>query len=99
MRILALLLAAALLAPPQDVVEEPPRPFNEWLNDLISDARSRGFSEDLLNDTLSGLQPLPRVVERDQSQAELTITFDRYFRTRITPRVIRLGRQHATSER
>src|ERR1700704_6661513 len=98
MRILAVLVAATLLAPAQTVVEEP-RPFSDWLTDLIADARSRGFSEDLLVDTLAGLQPPPRVVERDRSQAELTITLDRYFRTRITPRVIRLGRQHAASER
>src|SRR5258705_8945390 len=98
MRILALLLAGVLLAPAQEVVEEPSRPFDAWLGDLIADARARGFEETLLNETLAGLQPLPRVVERDRSQAELTITFDRYFRTRITPRVIRLGRQHAASE-
>jgi len=88
-----------MFAPAQNVVEEPSRPFDAWLTDLIADARSHGFGDDLLNDTLAGLQPLPRVVERDRSQAELTITLDRYFRTRITPRVIRLGRQHATSER
>jgi len=98
MRILALLLAGVLLAPAQEVVEEPSRPFDAWLGDLIADARSRGFEESLLNETLAGLEPLPRVVERDRSQAELTITLNRYFQTRITPRVIRLGRQHAASE-
>ena len=98
MRILALVLVAALLAPGQDAVEEQPRPFDEWLSALIAEARSRGFEEGLLNETLAGLQPLPRVVERDRSQAELTITLDRYFQTRITPRIIRLGREHATSE-
>ena len=99
MRILALLLAGVLIAPAQEVVEEPSRPFDAWLADLIADARARGFDESLLNETLVGLEPLPRVIERDRSQAEATITLDRYFRTRITPRVIRLGQQHATSER
>jgi membrane-bound lytic murein transglycosylase B len=99
MRILALLLTGVLLAPAQEVVEEPSRPFDAWLGDLIADARSRGFEESVLNNTLAGLQPLPRVVERDRSQAELTITLDRYFQTRITPRIIRQGRQHAASER
>jgi len=99
MRLLALLLAGVLVAPAQNSVEEPARPFSAWLDDLIAEARSRGFQDDVLNSTLVGLEPLPRVVERDKSQAELTITFDRYFRTRITPRVIRLGRDHAMSER
>ena len=102
MRVLVILLVAGLLLVPlraQEVVEEPPRPFDAWLADLIADAKMRGFDETLLNNTLAGLQPLPRVVERDRAQAELTLTLDRYYRTRITPRIVRLGRQHATSER
>ena len=88
-----------LLRPSSSVVEEPSRPFDDWLTDLIADARARGFSDDVINDTLTGLQPLPRVVERDRSQAELTITLDRYFSTRVTPRIIREGRQHAAEDR
>ena len=98
MRLIALLLSAALLAPAQDVVQEAPKPFDEWLSDVIADARARGFSEELLNDTLVGLQPLPRVVERDRSQTEFTRTLDRYFRALATPRIIRLGRQHAIED-
>ena len=99
MRLIALLLSAALLAPAQDVIQEAPKPFDAWLSDVIADARARGFSEELLNDTLVGLQPLPRVVERDRSQTEFTRTLDRYFRALATPRIIRLGRQHATQDR
>jgi len=101
MRLIALLLAGVLLAPiqAQEVVEEPSRPFDAWLDELIADARSRGFDDGLLQQTLAGLKPLPRVVERDNSQAELTLTLDRYYRTRITPRIVRLGRQHAASDR
>ena len=99
MRTAALLLAAALLTPQQSAVETTPRPFDDWLHELIDEAHSRGFSDDLIDATLSGLTPLPRVVERDSSQAEFTITFDRYFKTRVTPRVIQLGRQQAVDER
>ena len=66
---------------------------------MIDEAHARGFSDDLINATLTGLTPVSRVVERDSSQAEFTITLDRYFRTRITPRVIRTGRQHAMDDR
>ncbi len=99
MRLAALLLAVATLPPQQSAVEAPSRPFEEWLHDLVDEAHARGFSDDLIEATLTGLTPLPRVVERDGSQAEFTMTLDRYFRTRVTPRIVRLGRQQAIDER
>lgn len=78
---------------------EPSPPFEEWLQGVIDEAHARGFSDELIASTLTGLTPIERVVERDSSQAEFTITLDRYFRTRITPRIVRVGREHATSER
>ena len=80
-------------------METPSRPFEEWLHDLIDEARARGFSDELIDATLSGLTPIPRVVERDSSQAEFTITLDRYFATRVTPRIVRQGREHAMQDR
>jgi membrane-bound lytic murein transglycosylase B len=80
-------------------VPEPSRPFEEWLQGVIDEAHARGFSDELIASTLTGLTPIQRVVERDSSQAEFTITLDRYFRTRITPRIVRIGREHATSQR
>src|SRR5258705_13857558 len=99
MRLAALLLTATILTPQQSAAPVPSRPFEEWLQELIAEAHSRGFSDELIDATLSGLSPIPRVVERDSSQAEFTITLDQYFRTRVTPRVIRAGRQHALEER
>lgn len=95
----ALLLTAALMAPQQTAVETSSRPFEEWLQDLIAEAHARGFSDELIGATLSGLTPVSRVVERDSSQAEFTITLDRYFATRVTPRIVRIGRRHAMQER
>jgi membrane-bound lytic murein transglycosylase B len=100
MRLAALLLAATILTPRQDAAPPPaPQPFEEWLQGLIAEAHARGFSDELIDATLTGLTPVPLVVERDSSQAEFTITLDRYFRTRVTPRIIRIGRQHASEER
>ena len=98
MRLAALLLAATILTPQQSAAPPPSRPFEEWLQELIAEARARGFSDELIDATLSGLTPIPRVVERDSSQAEFTITLDRYFQTRVTPRIIRLGRQQAMEQ-
>lgn len=99
MRVAALLLTTALLSAQQDAVQPPPQPpFEEWLQGVIDEARSRGYSDGLIGQTLTGLTPIARVVERDSSQAEFTISLDRYFRTRVTPRIIRMGREHATQE-
>jgi membrane-bound lytic murein transglycosylase B len=92
-------VAASSAPQPQVAGDTPSRPFDDWLRDLIADARARGIDDAVINETLAGLQPIPRVVERDSNQAEFTINLDRYFRTRITPRIIREGRQHAIQQR
>src|SRR5256714_10794889 len=100
MRLAALLLAVGILTPRQDAVQPPTRPpFEEWLQGVIDEAHARGFSDQLIDSTLTGLTPIQRVVERDSSQAEFTITLDRYFQTRVTPRVIRVGREQAMEQR
>jgi membrane-bound lytic murein transglycosylase B len=73
---------------------EAPATFDQWLGDLLVEARERGFSDDLLSRTLAGVQPLRRVVESDRSQAELITTFEQYYSRRVTPEVIRRGQQH-----
>ena len=99
MRLAALLLAVGILTPRQDAVQPPTRPpFEEWLQGVIDEAHARGFSDQLIDSTLTGLTPIQRVVERDSSQAEFTITLDRYFQTRVTPRIVRLGRQHVMED-
>jgi peptidoglycan lytic transglycosylase B len=102
MRLPVLLLSTVLLIPqqtPPSAPEAPSPPFEQWLQGVIDEARARGYSDELINSTLVGLTPIARVVERDNAQAEFTITLDRYFRTRITPRVVRMGRENATEQR
>jgi membrane-bound lytic murein transglycosylase B len=96
-RAVALLLLAGLFAPApaQNPQSNPPRPFPEWLAELVAEARNRGFSDSLIEQTLNGLEPLPRVITSDRTQAELTISFDRYFNSRVTPAVISRGREIA----
>jgi membrane-bound lytic murein transglycosylase B len=72
---------------------DAPQPFDAWLEEFIAEARGRGFSDELLEDTMAGLEPLPRVVAADRTQAELTVSFDRYLATRLTTAVVRRGRE------
>jgi membrane-bound lytic murein transglycosylase B len=82
----------------QEPAPASPPPFTDWLADLTREARERGFSEALVQQTLSGLEPLHRVVESDRSQAELNPGFSRYLSTRLTRTMVQrgqdLGREH-----
>lgn len=97
MRRLLLLALVALLATPlagqsPDPPIDPPVPFDIWLAELIREADDKGFDDDLVQETLAGLEPLPRVIQEDRSQAELNPGLDRYLSTRITRAVVTQGR-------
>jgi membrane-bound lytic murein transglycosylase B len=88
-----IVVAAGLVAAPQDSPPEPPVPFAEWLVELIEEADDKGFDDKLVAETLIGLEPLPRVIQADRSQAELNPGLDRYLSTRLTRAVITRGRE------
>src|SRR5688572_9684489 len=67
--------------------------FDAWLGEFMEEARGRGYSEAVLEKTVAGLSPLPRAIESDRAQPELTIGFERYFESRVNRRVIRRGRE------
>jgi len=74
---------------------EPAQPFDIWLADLIHEANEKGFNDALLQDTLVGIEPLPRVIQADRSQAELNPGLGRYLSTRLTKTNITRGREQA----
>ncbi|HET98390.1 MAG TPA: lytic murein transglycosylase [Desulfurivibrio alkaliphilus] len=68
-------------------------PFDEWLRELRAEALERGIREETLDAALTGVEPIPRVIELDQQQPEFTLTFQQY-RDRVVPRTrIEMGRQ------
>ncbi|HVG68238.1 MAG TPA: lytic murein transglycosylase [Gaiellales bacterium] len=75
------------------VPAEPAQPFDDWLAALIEEADRKGFDDSLIAETLTGLAPLPRVIQADRSQAELNPGLDRYLSTRLTRPVINRGRE------
>jgi membrane-bound lytic murein transglycosylase B len=84
---IALLLPLTLAALLQDA------PFDAWLSEFMQEARARGYSEAVLEKTVAGLSPLPRAIESDRTQPELTIGFERYFESRVNRPLIRRGRE------
>jgi membrane-bound lytic murein transglycosylase B len=49
--------------------------FDTWLQDLRAEAQKRGIRNDTLDAALTGLKPLPRVIELDRNQPESTLTY------------------------
>jgi membrane-bound lytic murein transglycosylase B len=85
--------------PPPDLTINASQGFDEWLASLIREARDRGFSEELVAETLEGVQPLERVIQSDRSQAELNPGFDRYLAARLTSSMINRGKELGTEHR
>jgi membrane-bound lytic murein transglycosylase B len=77
--------------------ETAPVPFDEWLAAVRAEALTRGITQRTVDAALGSLEPLPVVVERDRTQAELTLTLDQYLKRRLTARVVRQAREAATT--
>jgi membrane-bound lytic murein transglycosylase B len=95
----ALVLAAACAVLPtvlvaQDPAAAPPVvPFADWLAQLRKDALARGITEKTVESALTGIEPLPVVVERDRTQAERTQTIDEYLRRRVDRKTVTTARE------
>jgi membrane-bound lytic murein transglycosylase B len=106
LRLLALLaavavgLAAASLAEARPTSQETtPVPFEEWLAALRAEALARGISQRTVDEALGSVERLPVVVERDRTQAELTLTLDQYLKRRLPARAVRAASEAATRHR
>jgi membrane-bound lytic murein transglycosylase B len=53
--------------------------FATWLRELRAEARQAGISDKTLDAALTGLRPVPRVLELDRKQPEVTLTYSQYF--------------------
>ncbi len=62
-----------------------PDPFDEWLDGVRRDALAQGIHAATLDQALSDLQPIPRVIELDRRQPETTLTFADYIDRVVTP--------------
>jgi membrane-bound lytic murein transglycosylase B len=80
-------------SPPPVVPVEAPPPFDEWLTALRAEAIERGISAAVVERTLTDVQPVAQILDRDRTQAEFTLELDQYLARRLTAPTIRLARQ------
>src|SRR5216110_2736093 len=89
----AVVLGLALALQGQVAPVQPPQPpFDEWLSGVRAEAKSRGISDATLDSALTGLEPLPIVIERDRSQAEIVQTLDAYLSQHVSAKVVKTAR-------
>ena len=88
----AIVLGAQEPLPVAPVGELPP-PFEEWLATVRAEAESRGIRPEILDQALVGVQPVPRILERDRTQAEFTLDLEAYLKRRLTRDTVRTAQQ------
>jgi membrane-bound lytic murein transglycosylase B len=83
-------------APPADV-----RPsFAEWLQGVRAEALDRGIRQEIVDVALNDIdEPLPVVLERDRTQAEIVQPLETYIARRLTRTVVRAAQQRFTEHR
>ena len=97
--ILIFFLAAATCAtviaqsPPPVLPVATPPPFDQWLAELRAEAEGRGLPAELLDRTLSGIQPVKKILDRDRAQAEFTLDLEQYLKRRLTRDTVRTAQR------
>ncbi|MCB1648774.1 MAG: lytic murein transglycosylase [Pseudomonadales bacterium] len=81
------------------VAQETQIEFQQWLDAVIQEARERGIREDIIDEALTGVTPIPQVVSNDRNQAEFTETFEQYLDKRVTQWRIDTGRTRLRENR
>lgn len=67
--------------------------FALWLEGVRKEALAQGIRKATVDVALSGLGPIPEVIERDRSQPEFTLTFQEYLDRVVPPQRIEQGRE------
>lgn len=73
--------------------------FASWLADLRAEAARAGISASTLDAALTGVEPLPRVLELDRSQPEFTLTLAEYLARVVSDRRVAQGREKLRENR
>lgn len=73
--------------------------FDKWVKGLYQEALAQNISASTLDAALSGLQPIPRVIELDRKQPELTLTVEQYLSRVVPPRRVNAGRRKLAQNR
>jgi membrane-bound lytic murein transglycosylase B len=99
--LLLILTAASLLAPvvATSFSAEKQPGFEVWLAKLRREALANRISQATLDEALSDIDLIPRVIELDRNQPEFTLTLDKYLNRVVTESRIAKGREKLAENR
>jgi membrane-bound lytic murein transglycosylase B len=84
---------------PATAVEADREKFDEFITQIRVEAAARGISAATIEQALTGIEPLPIVVERDRSQPEAVLSVDQYVERRLTRSVVATAREMRRTHR
>lgn len=86
-----LILVIVLSVSPGARAEE--QNFSAWLEGLRQEAAAAGISTNTLDAALTGLEPLPRIIEYDRNQPEFKQSLEEYVAGRVSAKRVERGRR------
>lgn len=90
MRLLFLVFASCLILQPAPAQSKPS--FSTWLENVRIEATNRGIKQTIIDNALSDIQPIKRVLKRDRNQSEFKLTLDRYLNRVVTKKNVERGK-------
>lgn len=73
--------------------------FDAWLKSFRQEAVAKGIPAAVVDQSLAGVAPIPRVLELDRRQPETTLTFNEYITRVVNPGRIESGRARLAEHR
>ena len=88
-----MVLASALITGSALAQEDAAESFAEWRDGVRSEALGLGISAATFDAAFAGVEPIPRVIELDRSQPEVTLTFAQYVERVVPESRVKKGRE------
>ena len=82
-RVFATIVLGSIVVP--NLVWGAGEEFGPWLDGVRGEALDRGIKQTTIDQALTGLKQIPRVIELDRRQPEFTLTFKQYM-ARVVPK-------------
>lgn len=95
--VMLILLPVALVS--AAAADEAQPSWDDWLAGVRKEAAEKGIRNDIIEQTLTGLKPLERVLQSDRNQAEFVETLETYLAKRVSPARVSSGREMMSTYR